>query len=233
MSSKTKIVVMQSKCKKESLDPVLVDFSQKAITEALCTFPNSLAPGKKDCWLSPPCLSHGTTELDQWWQTTLQLEDDSLVSRHHLPLPKVPWYKGQRMPVTVSKIHATWLINIIPRQRNTTVSNGREREQLLTAECPALSPNEAQPSLPPSQIPAFSPFNAHSFSTLLQSDKKFPARGHCSNGLLKRNAIPCSRQTSSFSPWGRRIIAWPEKKKEKTTNQASPKPAVIILNKRL
>lgn len=160
-------------------------------------------------------------------ETTLQFGDSLQASRCHLLLPKVPWHKGQ------SNACASATNRHHPRQRNTTVSSGREQEWLQAAECLALSRSRVQPSHPllPSQLPTFSPFNTHSFSTRPLSDEKFPARGHGSNGLLKRNAIPYSRQTSSFfSPWGGRIIVQPGRKKKK--KKTSPKPVVIILNKR-
>lgn len=177
--------------------------------------------------LFPPHLSYRTSEPDWWWQTTLQLGDSLLASRCHLLLPKVPWHKEQ------SNACASTTDRHHPRQRNTTVSSGREQEWLQAAECLALSRSRVQPSHPllPSQLPTFSPFNTHSFSTRPLNDEKFPARGHGSNGLLKRNAIPYSRRTSSFfSPWGGRIIVQPGRKKKK--KKPSPKPVVIILNKR-
>lgn len=177
-------------------------FSEKATAEGICTFPKPSAPWQTAHFLSCPHSCQGTqssASRDRPCCLTCLLP-----SRLHLPFSQAPWHKGQSSACTSVTSPCCLADQHHPRQRNIIVFAGREQEQLPAAECPALSWNGAQPfhplpcSRPPSQLPAFSPFNTHSFSTLPRSHEKFPARGLCSNGFLKKKKIPYSRQINSF-----------------------------------
>lgn len=147
----------------------------------------------------------------------------SMPPTHHRAWPMVADAAAQAPPSPQSPLTQKTKQGLCQHHQTTSFQAGKchsffwnEQERLWAAECLALCRSRTHPPLPPplshppSQLPTFSPFNTHSLSTQPLSDEKFPARGHGSNGLLKRKAIPYSGWTSSFlSPWGRRVIAQP------------------------
>lgn len=178
-----------------------------------------------------PQISQGTTELNQQWQAILQIMDDLLAGKQ-TPSPFLPSALIQRTKQCLYKRHQSLMLG-------WSASSQAEKHHSFCREGAGAAPRSRMPCFVPKRSTTLSPFamlppafpapNLQSF----QHPQVFPLcreamRNSRPEDIVqmgfwrKKNAIPYSRQTSSFfSPMRKKDNSTARKKK--TKQQTIPK----------